>query len=62
MKQHFIGIAFAIGVGCSPAIADSPSLPDAAFVRKASVGDIFEQEEAKLALTCATDPRLKDFA
>ena len=39
-----------------------PSASDAEFVAKASVGNTFEVEEAKLALDRATDQRLKDFA
>ena len=39
-----------------------PSADDAQFVMKASVGNTFEVEEAKVALERATDQRLKDFA
>lgn len=39
-----------------------PSVGDAEFAAKASVGNLFEVEEAKLALQRTTDQRLKDFA
>ena len=45
-----------------PARAQSPSVSDQEFVAKASVGNTFEVEEAKLALDKATDGRLKSFA
>lgn len=43
-------------------MAQAPSSPDAEFAAKASVGNTFEVEEAKLAVERATDPKLKDFA
>lgn len=45
-----------------PAWAQMPSVSDADFAMKASVGNTFEVEEAKLAKTMATDARLKQFA
>ena len=43
--------------------ASAQSAPTAAdFAMKASVGNTFEVEEAKLALKQATDPKLKSFA
>ncbi len=62
MKYQMIGFVLAAALSVAPALADSPSVADAAFVTKASVGDLFEQEEAKLALAKATNPRLKTFA
>ena len=46
----------------SSAWAQAPSAPDAEFATKAAVGNVFEVEQAKLALERATDQRLKDFA
>ena len=42
--------------------AQTPSVTDAEFVMKASVGNTFEMEEAKIAVERATDPRLKAYA
>lgn len=49
-------------LAASGASAQTPPVSDAEFVAKASVGNAFEMEEAKLALERATDPRLKSFA
>lgn len=47
----------------SAATAAAPaSESDSDLVSKASVGNTFEVEEAKLAVDQATDPRLKDYA
>ena len=46
----------------SPAWAQAPSANDAEFVAKASVGNTFEIEQAKLAVERAADPRIKAFA
>ena len=58
---RFITLAATV---CLPAtaFAQMPSASDAEFVMKASVGNTFEIEEAKLAEQHATDPRLKRFA
>ena len=44
------------------AVAQVPSADDATFVAMAAVGNVFEVEEARLAVQRATDPRLKQFA
>ena len=63
MKKTFVASAIALSLLTSPAFAQAPgSLSDAEFVMKASAGNTFEVDEAKLALERATDPRLKDFA
>ena len=54
--------AFALVIAGSPVGAQAPSSGDTEFAAKASVGNTFEMEEAKLALQRATDPRLKAFA
>ncbi|SER10975.1 putative membrane protein [Faunimonas pinastri] len=46
----------------SVAFAQTPSVTDAEFVTKASVGNTFEVEEAKIALQQASDAKLKQFA
>ena len=46
----------------SSAWAQSPSISDADFTTKASVGNTFEIEESKLAIERATDQRIKNFA
>ena len=49
-------------VGLASAQAQAPAIGDAEFVMKASVGNTFEIEEAKLAAERATDPKLKQYA
>ena len=49
-------------LAASAAWAQTPSVTDVEFVAKASVGNTFEMEEAKLAVERATDPRLKAYA
>ena len=48
--------------GITAALAQAPSASDADFVMKASAGNTFEIEEAKLAVDRAADPKLKQFA
>jgi len=48
--------------GTAPVLAQTPAANDAEFVAKAMTGNVFEVEEAKLAVQRATDPRLKTFA
>lgn len=55
-------LAGALMLAASSVSAQMPSVGDADFVMKASVGNTFEVEEAKLALERATDSRLKAFA
>jgi putative membrane protein len=62
MKNALLAVALASVVVYTPAFAQAPSVSDQDFVAKASVGNTFEVEEAKLALDKATDPRLKGFA
>ena len=54
--------AVALTLAASSAYAQAPAETDAEFVTKASIGNMFEVQEAKLALTKATDPNLKGFA
>jgi len=54
-----VALAF---LAASSAWAQAPSVGDAEFVAKASIGNTFEIEEAKLAMERATEPRLKTFA
>ena len=61
MRHHLIAAPLLGAAGIAPALADGSPLSDAAFVKKAFVGDLFEQE-AELALQRAINPRLKDFA
>ena len=61
--RHLILPAALLALSMSAAAAEAPpSASDADLVAKAAVGNTFEVEEAKLAATEATDPRLKDFA
>lgn len=63
MQIRLTSGALAIALLASTAAwSQAPSATDAEFVQKASVGNTFEVEEAKLALERATDQRLKDFA
>ena len=63
MKKIFVASAVALSLLASSAFAQAPGpLSDAEFVLKASAGNTFEVEEAKLALERSTDQRLKDFA
>src|ERR1700712_5448088 len=48
-------------IASTAAWAQTPAVDDPQFVMKASVGNTFEVEEAKVALKRATDQRLKDF-
>ena len=52
----------ALLTGTMSALAQAPAANDAEFVAKATAGNAFEVEEAKLAVQRATDPRLKSFA
>ncbi len=61
MRRPLIAAPLLGAAGIAPALADGSPLFDAAFVKKAFVGDLFEQE-AELALQRAINPRLKDFA
>ena len=61
LKFTAAALAAAMLVSTS-AWAQAPSVGDAEFVAKASVGNTFEIEEAKLAVQRATDPRLKAYA
>ena len=62
MTLKSAGIAAALVALTSAAWAQSPPVPDADFVMKASVGNTLEIEESKLALDRATDPRIKSYA
>ena len=62
MKTRLSAAALASVMMAASAFAQSPSPSDQEFVAQASVGNTFEIEEAKLALTHATDARLKGFA
>lgn len=62
MTSKLLAATLASVLITAPAFAQSPPLPDQAFVAKASVGNTFEIEESKLALDRATDPRIKSFA
>ena len=61
MRSILIG-ALASAFVSTLAFAAGPPETDAQFVEKASVGNTFEIEEAKLAEQQASDPALKDFA
>lgn len=60
--RHAISGALALALISTVVCAQTPSAPDAEFVAKASVGNTFEMEEAKLAVERATDPRIKAYA
>ena len=62
MKNAILAAALASALLPAVAVAQSPSASDGEFVAKASVGNTFEVEEAKLALDKATDGRLKSYA
>lgn len=63
MRLVFSAGALALGLlAATLTWAQAPSSGDAEFVAKASVGNTFEIEEAKLAMERASDPRLKTFA
>ena len=62
MKNAMLAAALASALVSTAAFAQAPSVSDRDFVAKASVGNTFEMEEAKLALDKATDARLKGFA
>ena len=62
MKNTMLVAVLASAFVTAPAFAQAPSVSDQDFVAKASVGNTFEVEEAKLALDKATDARLKGFA
>ena len=62
MKLALSAAALASVLTMAPALAQSPQSSDQEFVAKASVGNTFEVEEAKLALDRSTDARLKGFA
>jgi len=62
MKRFLIASLVGITGMTSVALAQTPSVSDADFVTKASVGNTFEIEEAKLALQQASDAKLKQFA
>ena len=62
MSLRSAGLAAALVAFASAAVAQSPPVPDADFVMKASVGNTLEIEESKVALDRATDPRIKSFA
>lgn len=62
MRSRILGLAAIAAVVSTAALAQAPSAPDGEFVTKASVGNAFEVEEAKLAVERATDPKVKQFA
>ncbi len=62
MKNALLVATLACALVSAPSFAQAPSVSDQDFVAKASVGNTFEMEEAKLALDKATDTRLKSFA
>ncbi len=62
MMKMFIACTAMIMAGFTAAQAQAPASGDAEFVMKASVGNTFEIEEAKLAVDRAMNPRLKQFA